>query len=61
MKARASLPLGAIFGFPTAIALVTIAGLVSALLDDGLVDAVSWVALSVPVAVAARSWWKRER
>lgn len=61
MKARPSLPLAAIFGRPAAIALVTIAGLVSALLDDGLVDAVSWVALSVPVAVAARSWWKRER
>ncbi|WP_372394310.1 hypothetical protein ABMY26_04585 [Azospirillum sp. HJ39] len=61
MRARPSLPLAAIFGIPTAIALVTIAGLVSALLDDGLVDAVSWVALSVPVAVAARSWWTRER
>ncbi|CAO3408486.1 hypothetical protein [Azospirillum largimobile] len=61
MKPRASLPLPAIFGIPAAIALVTTAGLVTALLDDGLVDAVSWAALSVPVLAAAWSWRKRER
>ncbi|CAO3430453.1 hypothetical protein [Azospirillum endophyticum] len=61
MKPRAPLPLSAIFGIPAGIALVTAAGLVTALLDDGLVDAVSWVALSVPVLVAARSWWRRQR
>jgi hypothetical protein len=61
MKPRTPLPLLAIFGIPTAIALVTTAGLVTALLDDGLVDAVSWAALSVPVLVAAWSWRKRER
>ncbi|MBK1838076.1 hypothetical protein JHL17_11685 [Azospirillum sp. YIM B02556] len=61
MKPRTSLPLAAVFGIPAGIGLVTVAGLVTALLDDGLVDAVSWVALSVPVLVAARSWWKRQR
>ena len=61
MKPRTRLPMMAIFAIPTAIALVTTAGLVTALLDDGLVDAVSWAALSVPVLVAAWSWRKRER
>lgn len=61
MKRRAPLSLPAIFGIPAVIALVTAAGLVTALLDDGLVDALSWAALSVPVLVAARSWRNRER
>lgn len=61
MKPRAPLPLPAIFGIPTAIALITTAGLVTALLDDGLVDALSWAALSVPILAAAWSWRKRER
>ncbi|CAO3454414.1 hypothetical protein [Azospirillum argentinense] len=51
----------AVFGIPLAIALVTAVGLVAALLDDGVVDAVSWVALSVPVLTAAWSWRKRGR
>lgn len=61
MKRRAPLPLLAIFGIPAVIALVTTAGLVTALLDDGLVDALSWAALSVPVLAAAWSWRNRER
>ncbi|CAO3456018.1 hypothetical protein [Azospirillum largimobile] len=61
MKPRTRLPLMAIFAIPTAIALVTAAGLVTALLDDGLVDAVSWAALSVPVLAAAWCWRRRER
>ncbi|SMF87162.1 hypothetical protein SAMN02982917_6185 [Azospirillum oryzae] len=61
MKPRAPLPLPAIFGIPAAIALVTTAGLVTALLDDGLMDTLSWAALSVPILVAAWAWRKRER
>lgn len=61
MKPPTPLPLLAIFAVPAAIALVTTAGLVIALLDDGLVDAMSWVALSVPVLAAIRSWRRRER
>ncbi|MFC5356474.1 hypothetical protein [Azospirillum himalayense] len=44
-----------------AIALVTTAGLITALLDDGVMDAVSWAALSVPVLTAVWSWRKRKR
>ncbi len=46
-----TLPLRAVFGIPAAIALVTLIGLVAALLDDGLYDAVSWVALAMPLLV----------
>ncbi|MBY6265949.1 hypothetical protein EI613_29130 [Azospirillum sp. 412522] len=58
---RPPLPLPAIFGLPAAIALVTAAGLVAALLDDGLMDAVSWAALSVPVLTTVWFWCRRRR
>ncbi len=45
--------IGAIFLVPGLIAALTGAGLLSALIGDGAWDAVSWLALSVPVAVAA--------
>ncbi|MBP2302931.1 hypothetical protein [Azospirillum picis] len=61
MKPRTRLPLSTIFAIPAAIALVTGTGLVVALLDDGLVDAVSWAALSVPILAAVWSWRRRER
>ncbi|MBK3731959.1 hypothetical protein FBZ83_104187 [Azospirillum brasilense] len=51
----------AVFGIPTVIALVTAVGLVAALLDDGVVDAVSWAALSVPVLTTVWCWRKRKR
>ncbi|MCG5243639.1 hypothetical protein MCW82_28055 [Azospirillum doebereinerae] len=58
-KPNTPLPFAAIFGAPLAIALVTIVGLVSALLDDGLYDAVSWAALLVPLVVLG--WALRRR
>ncbi len=47
----AGFPVGAVFGVPAAIALVTFLGLVAALLGDGLFDAISWVGLLVPLLV----------
>jgi hypothetical protein len=44
---------------PAAIAAVSLVGLVSALLGDGLFDAVSWAALAVPLATIA--WALRYR
>ena len=41
-----------IFSVPAVIAIVSAVGLLAALLGDGLWDAVSWLALAVPVAVA---------
>ncbi|QCO05660.1 hypothetical protein [Azospirillum argentinense] len=61
MTPRAPLRPLAIFGIPMVIGLVTTVGLIAALLDDGVVDAVSWVALSVPVLTTVWSWRKRKR
>jgi len=53
------LPLRRIFAAPLAVALVTLAGLVAALLGAGPLDAVSWAGLSVPLAAIAWAWWRR--
>lgn len=51
--------LWAVFAAPLAIAIASLVGLVAALTGDGLRDAVSWIALAVPVAVTA--WALRAR
>lgn len=43
-----------IFRIPIVLALLSILGLVSALVGDGVFDWFSWVALGVPVAIIAR-------
>ncbi|MGH8479076.1 MAG: hypothetical protein ACREXK_05745 [Gammaproteobacteria bacterium] len=40
-----------IWAAPITLGLVTTAGLIAALLADGIGDAVSWAALAIPVAV----------
>lgn len=40
-----------IWGMPVVLALASAVGLLSALLGDGIWDAVSWAALGAPVAV----------
>jgi hypothetical protein len=42
-----------IYGPAILIGLITLYGLLSALLGDGIWDAVSWVALTIPFAVIA--------
>jgi len=42
-----------IFRAPLAVAAITAFGLLSALLGDGVWDALSWIALAVPVVVTA--------
>lgn len=44
------------YAVPLMIALVSIVGLVSALVGDGVRDWISWIALAVPVAVVV---WAR--
>jgi hypothetical protein len=51
--ARFSLP--EIFRWPLLIALATAIGLTSALLGDGGWDAVSWIALAIPLTIVARA------
>lgn len=45
-----------IWGAPVALGLLSLIGLVAALVADGLGDAVSWVALAVPAMVCLRGW-----
>ncbi|WP_199699337.1 hypothetical protein [Oleomonas cavernae] len=45
-----------IFRVPTAIGLVSAAGLLSALIGDGAFDALSWAALGLPVALIGWHW-----
>lgn len=45
-----------VFWMPMLLALISLFGLLSALLGDGLFDALSWLALSVPIAVALWYW-----
>jgi len=43
---------------PAVLAVASAIGLLSALLGDGVFDAVSWVALALPLAVLVRGWKK---
>jgi hypothetical protein len=40
-----------VFGMPVTLGVITIVGLVSALLADGAGDVLSWLSLGLPVAV----------
>ena len=40
-----------VFRVPSILALVSLVGLVAALVGDGLLDLLSWVALGIPVVV----------
>ena len=44
-------PLSQIFVIPAILSVLTIGGLIFALIEDGIWDALSWVALSVPIAL----------
>ena len=48
-----------VFGSPTVIALLSAAGLFSALLGDGVWDAFSWLGLAAPAALALRGLLQR--
>lgn len=51
--------LSQIFAAPLVIALVSTVGLISALVGDGWWDAVSWVALGLPVLLYLLFIWRR--
>ncbi len=50
-----------VFGVPLLLAVATVIGLVSALLADGIWDALSWITLALPMVVAAWAIWLRRR
>ena len=54
---RATHTTAQIFTAPLAIGTISALGLTTALLGDGLWDWMSWIALSLPVAVAVAYWW----
>ncbi len=50
-----------VFGIPLLIAIVSLIGLLSALIGDGLWDALSWAALALPLATILWHWAKARR
>ena len=54
-----SAPFRRLWGAPIVLGIMTAIGLVSALLGDGLWDAVSACMLAAPVLVSAWFYWKR--
>lgn len=52
-------PVRRTFAIPTAIAIISIVGLLGALVGDGWLDAISWAGLLVPLLVIA--WALRYR
>ncbi len=56
-----SFPFSKVYGFPIAISAITIYGLLSALLGDGIWDKLSWVALAIPLAVIVREYVRGEQ
>ena len=50
-----------VFGVPAVLAVLTLLGLLSALFDDGLLDAFAWCALTLPVAVVPWAMLKARR
>jgi hypothetical protein len=49
-----------VFRAPVLVATITTAGLTFALFGNGLWDAISWLALAVPVLIAIFYWIKRQ-
>lgn len=51
-----------VWGVPTALAVLIVLGLLSALLGEHVIwKAIGWVALGVPVIIAVRYAWWRQR
>ena len=50
---------GEIFFWPLIIGGTSAAGLISALVADGIWDAVSWALLGIPIVVGSRFSWRK--
>lgn len=49
------------FVVPAWITLASVVGLVSALIGDGVFDAISWMVFAVLIGLAIRAWVRRDR
>jgi hypothetical protein len=58
---RPQAPTGSPFTAPAWIAAVSVVGLVSALLGDGVYDIVSWAVFAALIGLVVRAWVKRTR
>jgi len=58
---NSSFPFRKVYGAAIIIAVITIYGLLSALFGDGLWDEVSWVALSIPLAIIVWNYSRAKR
>jgi hypothetical protein len=56
---RGRLSLRQVFAAPLAIAILSTVGLISALVGDDIWDVLSWLTLTVPVAVILWYWLRR--
>jgi hypothetical protein len=50
-----------IFGIPAVLGVLSIAGLIFALVGDGFWDGLSWVALAIPIVLVAICYARRRR
>lgn len=57
MSRSAARSVGQVFLWPMVLGAMTIIGLISALLADGVWDALSWIMLLVPVALGIWRGW----
>ena len=53
------LPTHKIWEIPITLGVLSLVGLVAALVADGVGDAVSWIALAIPAVVSARGFRRR--
>ncbi len=58
---RPTPPTGSPFAAPAWIAVISVVGLVSALLGNGVYDVVSWVVFAGLIGLVVRAWVKRTR
>ncbi len=56
---RGRRPRGWVWTWPLLIGVGSSVGLVTALVGDGWLDALSWLLLAVPVVISFRAWMKR--
>lgn len=47
-----------IFAIPTVLGVLSVIGLISALVGDGIWDGLSWLLLAIPVVLCAYAWLK---